>query len=90
MQGVRVFVANRVQGVVPRLVITGVQLDGQKEHCGDLWLRDKIDAAILWQKLGSPGLDWGGDSLSLGLWVQRTTMLWSLVSNKLMYMVLPL
>ena len=90
MQGVRVFVAKRVQGVVPRLLITGVQLDGQKEHCGDLWIRDKIDVAILWQKLCSHGVVWDGESLSSGLWVQRTTTLWSLGSNRPMYMVLAL
>ena len=90
MQGVRVFVAKRVKHVVLRVLITVVQLDGHKEHCGDHWLKQKSDAANLEQKQSSHVGDWGGASLSLGLWVQRTTMLWSLGSNKLMYMVPPL
>ena len=67
-----------------------VQRVGPKGHCGDLWLRDKIAAADLEQKLCSHGVVWDGASLSSGMWVQRTTTLWSLGSNKPMYMVPPL
>ena len=51
MQGVRFYVAKRVKRVVLLQVITGVQSDGHKEHCGDHWLILKSDATNLEQKL---------------------------------------
>ena len=90
MQGMRFCMAKCVKRVVLRLVITGVQLDGHKGHCGDHWLILKSDAANLWQKLGSHGVVLDRTNLSLGLWVGRTRDLWSLGSNKAMYMVPPL
>ena len=90
MHAVGIFVAKRVQHVVLQVLVTVQQLDGQKDAEDDLWLRDKFSAADLEQKLCSHAGDWGGVSLSPGLGVQRTTVLWSLGSNKLMYRVHPL
>ena len=90
MHEVGIFVAKRVKHVVLRVLITVVQLDGHREHCGDHWLKQKSDATILWQKLGSHGVVWDGANLSSGMWVQRTRVLDSLGSNKPMYMVLAL
>ena len=82
--------AKRVKPGVLRVLITVEQLDGQKEHCGDLNLILKSDAATLWQKLCSHVGDWGGVSLSSGMWIGRTSDLDSLGSNTLMYTVPPL
>ena len=90
MQGMGFYVAKRVKRVVLRVLITVAQLVGHLEHCGDLWLKQKSDAANLEQKLGSHGRGLGGASLSLGLWVVRTTILEILGSNQAMYMVPPL
>ena len=82
--------AKRVKRIVLRVLTTGVQLDGQKEHCGDHWLILKFDAATLKQRQRSHVWDWCGVSLSSGLGVVRTTVLDILGSNKPMYMVHPL
>ena len=67
MQGVRIYVSKRVKRIVLRVLITVVQLDGHKEHCGDHWLILKSDAANLWQKLESHGVYWGGAMFSSGM-----------------------
>ena len=90
VQGVRFFVAKRVKPVVLRVLTKVLQTVGPKDAEDDLWLRDKIDAAIWWQSLCSHAGDWGGVSLSPGLGVQRTTVLEILGSNKAMHLVHPL
>ena len=63
---------------------------GPEDAEDELILTAKSDAATFGQKLGSHVVVWGGDSLSSGIWVQRTTTLDSLGSNKAMYRVHPL
>ena len=67
-----------------------VRLDGPNDAEDDLNLILKFDAANFGQRQSSHVLDWGGTKLSPGVWVQRTTALDSLGSNKPMYMVHPL
>src|SRR4051812_46598411 len=67
MQGVSFCVAKRVQHIVLRLVITGVQLSGHKGHCGDLIFTVKSDAANLGKKQSLHVGDWGGAMLSSGM-----------------------
>ena len=90
LPGMSFCAANHAQPVVLRLVITGVQLVCQNRHCGALWLKQMSDAANFGQRQSSHVGDWGGVSLSSGMYVQRTTTLDSLGSNKLMYRVHPL
>ena len=52
-----------------------------KDEQGDLWLKDKIDAANLEQKHSSHGVDWDGSRLSFGLWIGRTIVLEGLGSK---------
>ena len=54
---------------------------GPKDEQGDLWLKDKTDAANLEQKHNSHGVVLDRTKLSLGLWIGRTIVLESLGSN---------
>ena len=66
MHEVGIFVAKRVKHAVLRVLITMEQLAGHKEHCGDLNLILKFDAANFGQRQSSHVWDWCGVSLSPG------------------------
>ena len=67
-----------------------VRLDGPKDAEDDLNLILKFDAANFGQRQSSHVVFWDGTKLSSGMWVQRTTVLEILGSNKAMHLVHPL
>ena len=72
------------------MLITVVGLVGKMGYCGELYLKDKFDAANLEQKHNSHGGRLDRNKLSSRLRVGRTSDLESWGSNGSIYMVHPL